>query len=1091
MRSGLSNVLPALFLFATGLLFPNLCKSQHLPGNPEQALSARWERTHWGGPFQMSSGRLESRLLRELEQCKDPKDVYDQVNCSLFEGLQKMEEGQLEAGRAALGNALSLLEQENDRLGQILILVAIAEAERYFQQSETSVEKYHKAIELVEGLAQSSDPLRLESFRLFSRLHGYPDEMFAQAVPMMEFMRPMFVNLLEVMVRDNFGVMLLEIGQLKAAKHELTRAAEGSRSLMGLFDYQVLAHLAQAHQYEGDFDRADELFGQALRSAEKMADRGQQFRLYGRKAELAIERGRPAAAIEAYERALDIAVLGRNPVKEAESLLAIADICLIFLGEIPEGRSRLRQAVEAAERSGDKWIQALVYFSVAGEAFWAGRYEVAIENAEKSLRLMDEIGINKPEAAIGKVSSLLVLAQIYAHLGRPEQVLERATEALGLATQLDFPEGIAASQAMLTTSPGMDWERIDSTMSLIAQALQQSSLPRLRYFGQESGSVFRSSQAFSSTTSVGTGSSQALPILRLAQHIGALVDADRGQRFEEGSRVAGEVAADAKQAGLGEYEALGLLAKASFLWRGGQKEKAAEVALEGIDALETIVDDFRVDDAITIFMDGYRKWLYAVAVGMLANTGRPELAFDLAEQARSRALLHQLGNQRLAVPEEAAGLYDRMRGLRLEIETLGNDEAREKELREKLVSYEELSILAKLKHPESADLTNIKSATFEELRTLLPPDTALVSYYFVGKQLIAWVVDRQGVSLEKLSLDRSFESDVLCFSRRVGRSPRGAKLVNGCRSKSMGQFERVAYDQLWDPLDKHIRHESVIVVPHQELHYLPFASLRNERGQYLAEVRKLSYLPNISVLRHIDQKRTPFEGRALILGDPVPANPADANLGPLEGARGEAHSIAELLGLPGRFWVGDEATEKKIWDLQGQIDLLHIAAHGIYRPQAPRFSRIALAGSEDHDGSLEVEEVYRALDLKGVDLVTLSACQTALGELTEGDEIIGLNRAFLYAGSPAVLSTLWRVDDEATAEWMKSFYRHMLDGASYGEAVQTAQREVRAKPRFREPHYWAGFVLTGDPHRRWKEAGTAALGPEVDSPAITAGTEGR
>ena len=112
-----------------------------------------------------------------------------------------------------------------------------------------------------------------------------------------------------------------------------------------------------------------------------------------------------------------------------------------------------------------------------------------------------------------------------------------------------------------------------------------------------------------------------------------------------------------------------------------------------------------------------------------------------------------------------------------------------------------------------------------------------------------------------------------------------------------------------------------------------------------------------------------------------------------------------------------------------------------------------------YDGWLTVGEVY-GLDLSQADLVVLSACQTNLGELSAGDELVGLTRAFFFAGTPTVVASLWSVEDEATALLMERFYTHLRDGTGKAEALRQAQLEVREEHP--NPYYWAGFVLSGD-----------------------------
>jgi CHAT domain-containing protein len=126
----------------------------------------------------------------------------------------------------------------------------------------------------------------------------------------------------------------------------------------------------------------------------------------------------------------------------------------------------------------------------------------------------------------------------------------------------------------------------------------------------------------------------------------------------------------------------------------------------------------------------------------------------------------------------------------------------------------------------------------------------------------------------------------------------------------------------------------------------------------------------------------------------------------------------------------------------------------------PLFSRIILAPDKESDGILETHEIYD-LDLKKVSLVVLSACETQLGVRSRGDDIVGLNRAFLFAGAPTVVASLWTVNDEATKILMTSFHTHLRAGRDKAESLRAAQVETRTK--YPNPYYWAAFVLTGDP----------------------------
>jgi CHAT domain-containing protein len=197
----------------------------------------------------------------------------------------------------------------------------------------------------------------------------------------------------------------------------------------------------------------------------------------------------------------------------------------------------------------------------------------------------------------------------------------------------------------------------------------------------------------------------------------------------------------------------------------------------------------------------------------------------------------------------------------------------------------------------------------------------------------------------------------------------------------------------------------------------------------------------------------------LVLGNP---KPADDTLRPLPGAQAEAEAVAATLGID--VFVREEATEGLLRERIGKANIVHVAAHGIFNTHNALSSYLALAPDDTNDGNLEVREVY-ALPLREHNpLVVLSACETAVGELTAGDEFQGLTRAFLLSGARAVVASLWAVEDEATSVLMVEFYENRAAGMSDAEALAGAQRTVRENPEhpeWRAPYYWAAFVLVG------------------------------
>jgi CHAT domain-containing protein len=517
-----------------------------------------------------------------------------------------------------------------------------------------------------------------------------------------------------------------------------------------------------------------------------------------------------------------------------------------------------------------------------------------------------------------------------------------------------------------------------------------------------------------------------------------------------------------------DFEVLARSLLGAVHWKAGQPQQAISQMETAIDQLEMLLDDVGVEELFAGF-SGDRNGLYQVLVEMLIQQGRTKEAFIYSERSRSRAFLRMLGNQRLN-PYQGADcrLLEKADWLRREITVRGRQlralgsgrlqtesiQALESARRR----YEALLLKIKLSNPEYASLATVEPVSIQELQSLLGGETTLISYFIVNSgRIMAWVVDRDRLTGVSIPISDDDLKKVRCYAigQTMPMSKRGAEPLSEC---GLTVSNTELYLKLVAPLLPHIRHHRLIVVPHGALHYLPFAALRDpESGQYLVERFAITYLPSASTLPFLKQKASPIDGKVLVLGSP------DSSL---DGAEEEARVVAELFGTTPL--VGTAATESEVWKSAGTIDLLHLAAHGYYEPAAPRFSRIALASDRKNDGNLEVHEVFSDLNLHGTNLVVLSACVSGVGERSKGDEIIGLTRAFMYAGSPLVLSTLWSIDDTAASLLVTSFYRRLLDGSTAAEALQHAQVELMRRSENEDPYFWAAFSLHGAADGGWQ-----------------------
>jgi CHAT domain-containing protein len=422
--------------------------------------------------------------------------------------------------------------------------------------------------------------------------------------------------------------------------------------------------------------------------------------------------------------------------------------------------------------------------------------------------------------------------------------------------------------------------------------------------------------------------------------------------------------------------------------------------------------------------------------------------------------LRQAGEKRLdAVREELTGVDIAQRDL----------EARLRKVSPKL---------AALQYPEPLDLMGAQRA--------LDPDTLLLAYQVDKDEIYLFAVSKTGVTVFTLPIDRAaLERDVTLVRELVGRQRLG----------NLTEVARRLYRTLLGPTQDLINQaKRVLICPDGPLQVLPFAALvsRTEpRVRYFIEDKPLHMVSSMTVYaetrRWASETTTAVNETPIVLafGDPVYVKEKDnvttnstetaslqrrgLSLAPLPRTRDEVTGIVRLFGRSARARLGAEATETAAKREAPSASILHFAAHGWMDETLGLSSGLVLTQPEavgrtpsaEDDGLLQAWEIFEQLRVNA-DLVVLSACQTALGQNLRGEGLIGLTRAFLYAGARSVVVSLWDVSDSGTAEFMQTFYRELRSGKSKDVALQTAMVTVARTPERRHPFYWAPFVLAGD-----------------------------
>ena len=534
-------------------------------------------------------------------------------------------------------------------------------------------------------------------------------------------------------------------------------------------------------------------------------------------------------------------------------------------------------------------------------------------------------------------------------------------------------------------------------------------------------------------------------------------------------------------AGLGRaLVARGALAEA------GVELRAAVQEVEGVSA--TLASE---DRRAMFLVD---KWdVYAQLATVERAQNDDDAAFATSERMRARQMLAIIARGRVASRATDSSMALREQDLRRQIAEL-TQRLRTEELsvggrrdpdaslavtsppdatREALARAQEryTQLLLDLREDEPAQLRIVRANTvsWREVASRLSPSEALVEYLVSDSATIAFVVTRDTLRAVDLGVGRGALESLIDFARGTLVRPQQTKRPSAA-SSWRAPLQRL-HEQLVAPLERVNALAGVkrlIIVPHAELHYLPFAALLAHgssahpgRDDFLIERYEIAYSPSASVwVRLDDRARVPAIGRR----DEERVLALAPHTGALPGSRDEVETIRAFYGSRATVLIDGAASEGAFRAAVPRYDVVHLATFGTLNGNNPLFSHVSLNASPSEDGQLEVHEVF-GLELHAR-LLVLSACQTALGsgamsDVPAGDDWVGLVRAFLGAGARNVIATLWPVEDRSTAKVMAGLYGGLRSGLPEVSALAAAQREALRNPASADPFYWAGFVLVG------------------------------
>ena len=848
---------------------------------------------------------------------------------------------------------------------------------------------------------------------------------------------------------------------------------------------ETLYKIGLSRRLLGELPEALEIYREALRRFRTLGESRGQATLLSRIAWVEQELGDIDAAIESRQQALAL----------FESLgdRRGAAFALNYLGDAHVSRRRHQVAFDFYERAreifrdlGYKKGEAIVLNNVAFLLLALNELEEAGVYFERSLKINEALSL-----AANQAVDLRGLGEVARRQGETEKALDFFRRALDIRVHLHDPRG----EGELLHAMGNAW--------LDAEDLEQSEncfLAALEIFRQNN---YRAREAFTLTDLGRQRLLSGAPELSLRHYTKAL------ETFREIQDLRGI--------------AVSLAGEARALMGLGRPDEAYRRLASAIESIEKVRLEIGPRDLRTSYFASRQRY-YELQIETLKRLhdldprgGFDRLAFQFDQRRRARSLLEAIDEARaLRIGQGPQGELAQRRDelqTRLNEKTTQLGESDEApaipgEIRRLLRELEEIRTETRTRGSGSPKVKEAHSPSplnLERIRQELgDTDTVALVYALGDTRSFLWQVTREAFSWHALPPREKIE-DAVRSLKRLWRHPSPAW---GARTAgAAADLSRV----LLAPAAEQLRaRRRVVVVPDGALHELPFAalprpgsldeSLAPTGGEPLVRRHEIVHLPSISVLaalRTTLADRQPAPRTLAVVADPVFTHedtrvPADGKSPPtpprvsrhsdvqraareigredferLLYSRFEAEYLLSLVPEGERLGAFDFAASKRTvtaGELR-RFRIVHFATHALVNRQYPELSGIVLSLVDDRgrpqDGFLRQHEIF---DLNwGADLVVLSACETGLGKAAAGEGPVGLSHAFMSAGVPRLIVSLWKVDDEGTAELMRRLYRGILrDGLSPPQALRAAQLSMLEDHDWSAPRFWAPFVYQGE-----------------------------
>lgn len=998
--------------------------------------------------------------------------------------LQAKAEGELTRGALVPYNkALALYKQINDKAGQATALQQIGRVYESQSDPNKALEYFSSALGLWRELrSRRGEAFNIERIGVMHYFLGNLDLAFPYFQQAVEIYR-------ELGYKSAEGFMYNHIANFYSQKGDIDKALEyfqkglsilrGSNSTVNLA--YLLNNMGVAYRDIGDLKQAADYLNQALVIWRKLQHKHGTASAFTTLASIYSQQGEMRKALSFYQQALPFCVQLGDEHCEARAYWRLASV-YSSLGETQTALDYYAKTA-AIYRRAQRTVELIRMLNSSGALYASlGDKPRASAFHFEALALSRKAQSRRDEAA-----SLSSLAELYEDDDSTQKSRDLYLQALAISreTKNRLNEATTLNRlGLLAHAAGDNHEAI----KLFEQALVMSNELGARYHG---------ALVLNNLGIVHNNSGNPKPALDYFTRALAV--------FREIENKSGE--------------AMMLYRVAVAQKKLGQSADARRNITAALEIVETIRGKIASTDLRASYFATVQQYydLY-IELLMQDHRARPNdalnfTALQTSEQARARGLLdllqeagadarHNVDASLLAREKE---LVELINGKTAQ-QTLFFADPKKVELAKTLgeeidrleIEYETLQSAIRESNPRFAELVRGKTLNLAEIQRLLDERTLLLEYRLGDERSYLWVISQTKFESYELPRRAEIESEARQYYELLTERNRALKnetitqrqtRIQAADQKLQALAERL-HRMLITPIGA-AAGQRLVIVGDGALQYVPFSALLRSANETIS-------LPSIAVLDQLrrEPRSQPPPKSVAVFADPV-FESDDPRLAPqfrrkivrsaniLAQSQSDFDFAASGRGLPRLFASREEAKsilalapavsygaldfeasrERVISSDLHQYRVLHFATHALLNHARPQLSGVVLSlydqKGKERDGFLRLNQIYN-LRLSS-ELVVLSACSTALGKDVRGEGLVGLTRGFMYAGAPRVIASLWKVDDEATAELMKLFYRNLLHKKmTPSQALTAAQMEMQTQPRWRSPYYWAAFTLQGD-----------------------------